>query len=57
MKYLDCFLEHLKVNHRSKRTIYDYHYILKKAKVYFKEKNLEDDKLINENHIIEYLNI
>ena len=55
MKYLDCFLDHLKLNHKSKRTIYQYNYILKIAKSYFKIKNLEDDKLITENHIIEYV--
>jgi len=55
MKYLDQFLEYLKSNHRSKSTVKGYYYILKYAVSYFKEKNLTDDKLINENHIIEYL--
>ena len=55
MKYLDSFLDHLKLNYRSKLTLKRYNYLLKKLKIYFNEKNIEDEKLITENHIIEYI--
>src|SRR4030042_6526193 len=57
MKYLSLFLEHLKLNHRAKNTIYQYNNILQYAKTYFIQKNLNDDKLISENHIIEYVKL
>ncbi len=55
MKYLDLFLDHLRLNHKAESTINGYRSILKKVKEYFNEKKLQDDKLVNENDIIECL--
>ncbi|MFX1503731.1 MAG: tyrosine-type recombinase/integrase [Promethearchaeota archaeon] len=55
MKYIESFLNHLKLNHYAKRTINSYFYNLKKLDTYFNEIGIEDEKLITEKYIIDYL--
>ena len=55
MKYIESFLNHLKLNHYSDSTIESYFYNLKKLDQYFKDIGIDDEKLITEKHIIDFL--
>ena len=55
MKYIESFLNHLKLNHYAERTINSYFHTLKKLDAYFRQMGIEDEKQILEKHIIDYL--
>ena len=55
MNHLESFIDYLKSNHHSASSRENYYYILLRAKKYFKQRGIEDDKTFTEADMQDYI--